>query len=251
MKLPFRHIPAERLHYLPSSDMHPADTYFHFSFAHYYDPDNLNFGVLRVLNDDAVLPHSGFDRHPHRDVEIVTYLISGELTHWDSVTQQEETLRRGDVQTVTAGTGLWHSEMNQGDEPCRLLQIWILPPKAGLPVRYQSQHFAAAERTNRLQQVVGRQASGTALPLSLHQDVNFHVAELTDTQAQVHFSLAAGRQVYINNFEGALEVEGLTTLQTRDSLEVTGPAELSFKPAEGDQAYFILIEMPEGNPLQR
>src|SRR6185369_15399291 len=103
MALQYRQIDAQSLHYLPASPMHPADTYFHFSFANYYDPDKVNFGVLRVLNDDDVLPHSGFDKHPHRDMEIVSYVVSGQLSHWDSATAVEDSLGRGQVQTVTAG----------------------------------------------------------------------------------------------------------------------------------------------------
>ncbi len=113
---------GESLHYLPASDYHPADTYFHFSFANYYDPDNMNYGVLRVVNDDNVKPHNGFGRHPHQNMEIVSYVIDGQLTHWDSATQTEETLGRGHVQAITAGNGVWHSELNKHDEWCRFLQ---------------------------------------------------------------------------------------------------------------------------------
>ncbi|HJV76084.1 MAG TPA: pirin family protein [Noviherbaspirillum sp.] len=242
MALQYRQIDAASLHYLPASAQHPADTFFHFSFANYYNPENVNFGVLRVLNDDDVLPHSGFDKHPHRDMEIVSYVVSGKLTHWDSATGITEVIGRGHAQTVTAGTGVWHSEMNNHGEPCRFLQIWILPPANGLPVRYDSHKFDAADRLNKLLYIVGNPASKDEAPLYLNQDVNFYVSELTDPHAQVSFSVQAGRQAYINNVEGVVEIDGVATLAERDALEIVGPAELRFSLAD-EKAHFIIIEM--------
>jgi len=238
----YRQIDARSLHYLPASPMHPADTFFHFSFANYYNPENINFGVLRVLNDDDVLPHSGFDKHPHRDMEIVSYVVNGQLTHWDSATNVEDTLERGHVQTVTAGTGVWHSEMNKHGESCRFLQIWIQPPGNSLPVRYENHKFEAADRLNKLVHIVGNPAKQDDVPLYLNQDVNFYASELTDLDARVSFSLQAGRQAYINNFEGTVDIDGLATLGERDALEIVGPAELTFSLAD-EQAHFIIIEM--------
>jgi len=238
----YQQIDAQALHYLPASVRHPADTYFHFSFADYYNPNNMQFGVLRVLNDDEVRPRDGFGRHPHRDMEIVSYVVKGQLTHWDSATGVEDTLQRGHVQTVTAGDGVWHSEMNLRDETCRFLQIWILPPADGLPVRYENHKFAPQERLNRLLQIVGNPGNREQVALHLNQDVNLYVSELTDLDAKVTFSLKAGRQAYINNIEGAVDIAGLATLHERDALEVVGPAELSFSLAD-EQAHFILIEM--------
>lgn len=242
MALQYRKIDAASLHYLPASGRHPADTFFHFSFADYHNPENINFGVLRVLNDDDVFPHSGFDRHPHRNMEIVSYVVSGKLTHWDSATDVEDVLQRGHVQTVTAGAGVWHSEMNNHDEHCRFLQIWILPPASGLPVRYENHKFDATQRQNKLLHIVGNPAGDGTAPLHLNQDVNLHVSELTDPAARVSFSLKAGRQAYINNIEGAVDIGGVGVLQERDALEIAGPAELTFSLADR-QAHFILIEM--------
>ncbi len=199
----YRKIDADSLHYLPASDLHPADTYFHFSFANYYNPENIRFEVLRVLNDDDVKPHSGFDKHPHRDMEIVNYVVKGKLTHWDSATDVEDVLERGHVQTVTAGTGVWHSELNKHDEWNRFLQIWILPPAEGLPVRYENHKFTPEERHNRLLQIVGNTSNKDQVPLNLNQDINMFVSEITDSDARVTYHLEAGRQAYINNFEGA------------------------------------------------
>ncbi|MDR1647240.1 MAG: pirin family protein [Zoogloeaceae bacterium] len=239
----YRKKAAAILHYLPASDMHPADTYFHFSFAHYYDPENMNYGVLRVINDDDVKPASGFDVHGHRDMEIVSYLIHGHLTHWDSATNQEQALERGHVQIITAGAGVLHSELNRHDDRCRFLQIWILPPAKNLPVRYEHHRFTDAERQNRLLHIVGSLGHKDEAPLRLNQDVNLYTSELTDANAEVRFELQAGRQAYINNFEGVVSIEGLPTLETRDSLEINGPAALKFRAWDG-HAHFIIVEMP-------
>ncbi len=244
MSIQYRKIDAEQLHYLPQSRMHPADTYFHFSFANYYNPENMQFGVLRVLNDDDVKPHDGFDKHPHQEMEIVSYVVKGKLTHLDSATDVEDTLERGHVQTVTAGDGVWHSELNKQDDWTRFLQIWILPPANGLPVRYENHKFAPDERLNRLLQIVGNPANQDEVPLHLNQDVNLYVSEITDEAARVTYSLKAGRQAYVNNFEGSVDVSGVATLDERDSMEIVGPAELEFSLA-GESAHFIMIEMPE------
>ncbi len=236
-------INAEDLHYLEASDMHPANTYFHFSFAKYYNPDNVQFGVLRVLNDDDVKPHDGFGKHPHQEMEIVSYVVKGKLTHWDSATDVDDTLERGHVQTVTAGSGVWHSELNQQDEWTRFLQIWILPPKNGLPVRYENHKFDPEERRNQLLQIVGNLSNRKQAPLHLNQDINMFVSELTGKQAQVSYTLQTGRQAYINNFEGSVAIKDHVTLNERDSLEITGPAELVFS-ATDEHAHFIIIEMP-------
>ncbi len=240
----YRKIDANQLHYLQASDHHPANTYFHFSFADYFNRDNMNFGVLRVLNDDDVTPGGGFPKHPHQDMEIVSYVVKGELTHWDSATDVEDTLKRGHVQTVTAGNGVMHSELNKHDDWTRFLQIWILPPNKGLPVRYENHKFAGEDRNNKLLQIVGNVSNKDQVPLHLNQDVNFYVSEITKKEAEVSYSLKTGRQAYINNFEGSLEIKGLPTLDERDSMEVVGPVELEFTSPQGT-AHFIIIEMPE------
>lgn len=240
----YRKIEGEDLFFTEASYQHPANTYFHFSFANYHNPDNIQFGALRVLNDDDVKPHGGFDRHPHKDMEIVSYIVKGELTHWDSVTDKEETLGRGSVQTVTAGSGLWHSELNKHDGWTRFLQIWILPPARRLPIRYDHQEYSLEERQNKLLHIVGNISNKDEVALHLNQDINMYVSEFTEEGAAVQFTLEKGRQAYVNNIEGRIEVEGMATLNERDSLEVVGPATLDFKYA-GENAHFIIIEMAE------
>lgn len=245
MKTAFEKIEHGSLHYLPASDMHPADTYFHFSFANYYDPENINFGVLRVLNDDEVRPESGFGKHPHRDMEIITYVVRGSLTHWDSATDTEEQIRAGEVQVITAGSGVVHSELNKEKERCRLLQIWIMPSAPGLPVRYDGRRFSPEERENQLLQIVGSAGQAGDVPLCVHQDVNIYVAEFTDTTSMVNFRVAPDRQAYINCIEGELHLSGagsITQLAEKDSLKVSAETELTFQAPSGT-GHFIIIEM--------
>lgn len=244
MNTNYQVIKKEDLYYLPASTMHPADTYFHFSFAGYHDPDNMNFGVLRVFNDDEVRPESGFGRHPHSDMEIVSYVVSGALTHWDSATGKEEVLKRGDVQAITAGTGVMHSEMNNHENPCRFLQIWIIPPAKGLPVRYGIRRFEHDARRNRLLHIVGNPGNRERTSLYLHQDVNLYVAELTDPGRTVDFTLKAGRQAYVNCIEGSLHISGGLEAAEQDSLKLVGQMDLTFSSPAG-QGHLMIIEMPE------
>ena len=238
----FRVKKSDDLHYLPNSNMHPSDTYFHFSFASYYDPTNMNFGLLRVLNDDAIVPHTGFDKHPHKDMQIVSYIVAGELTHWDNLTNQQETIGPGHVQVISAGSGVWHSEKNLGQEACRILQIWILPPFAGGEVRYTNKKFEPAERKNQLLHIVGNPFNKEHVPLYINSDANIYVSEITDKEAQVEFTLAPNRQAYINCIEGVVSIEGYAELDTRDSLEINQPDTLTFS-SSGSKTHFIIIEM--------
>lgn len=247
---------ASKLHYLASSSMHPANTYFHFSFANYYDPKRMGFGALRVFNDDDISPKNGFGRHPHRDMQIISYVVRGQLTHWDSVTNTQETIGRGHVQAISAGTGLWHSEMNIHDEWCRFLQIWILPEQAGGPVRYEHKAFTPEDRANKLVHIVGNPSNKTDVPLYVNTNVNLYASEVIDNQSQVEFQLKPGRQAYINCIEGdlnvALTAEGqvkakegarVETLSEKDTLEIREAQSLVFSSSTG-YGHFIIIEMP-------
>ena len=132
------------------------DSWFHFSFAEYYNPENMHYGALRVVNDDTIQPHTGFDTHPHRDMEIVTYVIDGALTHGDSM-QNVSTLKRGEIQYMSAGTGVFHSEKNNGDEILRLLQIWILPDCSGYAPQYGEVRIPWEARENMLLHIISGQ----------------------------------------------------------------------------------------------
>ncbi len=239
----FKKRPAADLHFSEAGDMHPADTYFHFSFADYYDPNNMNFGVLRVLNDDAVRPHSGFHTHPHSDMEIFSYVVDGKLTHRDSAGNLE-ILGRGHVQSISAGTGLTHSELNEEDDWCRFLQVWIMPDRRNLPIRYDFHKFSPEDRNNKLLRIISSPGNESKAPLYVCQDVNVHVSELTEKDAGVSFELDQGRQAYVFCFEGSLDINRAHALGERDSLEVVGETRIDFRLAS-DQAHFIIIEMKQ------
>ncbi|MCW8994612.1 MAG: pirin family protein, partial [Psychromonas sp.] len=196
----------------------------------------------RVLNDDEIAPHNGFDRHPHQDMQIVTYVINGKLTHWDNQTNKQETIGRGHVQAICAGTGVWHSEFNKHDEWCHLLQIWFMPPKKGGKVRYNHKQFTLPERENRLLQIVGNPSNKESVELYVNADVNVYVSELTDENALVQFKLLPGRQAYINCIEGSVNIAGYPSLDEKDSLELRETGVLNFS-LNSKHAHFMIIEM--------
>ena len=239
----YEKINAEDLHYLAASDMHPANTYFHFSFANYYDPKNMNFGVLRVLNDDDVKPDSGFHTHPHNNMEIFSYVVGGKLTHRDSA-GNHEILGRGNVQCISAGTGVTHSELNEQVDWCRFLQIWITPDATDLAVRYDLHKYSFADRKNRLLQIMSSLKNKDRAPLYVHQDINAYVSELTEKDAGISFVLDEGRQAYVYCFEGRISIGQYPSLGERDSLKIYGGTNLEFALVS-DNAHFIIIEMQQ------
>lgn len=233
---------------IPSSSLHvsrPTDwltSRFHFSFAEYYNPSNTNFGVLRVLNDDLVTARNGFPMHPHRDQEIFSYIVEGKLSHEDSE-GHAETLGRGCVQYMSAGRGVYHSEMNQHpSQTVRFLQIWISPDRKGLPVKYGSHRFEEAQRKNTLLQIISGTRSQETAPIVLSQDCNVYVSQL-DQGVTVSLDILAGRQAYMVEIEGDLSVNNDTVaLSARDAMEIVGPVSLSFT-SKSQLAHFIVIEM--------
>lgn len=208
---------------------------FHFSFADYYNPDNMNFGVLRVLNDDIIEPGTGFDTHPHRNMEIVSYVIDGELTHGDSM-GNIKTLTRGQVQYMSAGTGVLHSEFNYGDKPGRFLQIWILPDKNGYEPNYGDYEFEWDQRKNKWLHLVSRK-TGNA-PIKVNQDVNLYTLEL-HTNKEITFPVKEGRQAYLVQIEGTSYINSIS-LDTKDALEITEEF-ITIKP--NTTSHYLLIEM--------
>lgn len=209
---------------------------FHFSFAEYRDFNNMNFGVVRVLNDDVVHPKSGFDMHPHSNMEIISYVVQGEITHKDSM-GNVETLKRGEVQYMSAGTGVMHSEHNKGDEDLRLLQIWILPPVKDIKPLYGSHSYNEQDRKNKFLNIVSSQ-SGNA-QVKIHQDVNIYVSEL-EAQQSLEFSVNTNRQIYFVQIEGSSIVNELT-LEAGDALKVQ--EEKSLKISAKTASHFLFIEM--------
>jgi redox-sensitive bicupin YhaK (pirin superfamily) len=226
---------------LPKENMYLAShgwlkSRFHFSFAEYRNFDNVNFGVLRVLNDDYIQPHTGFDTHPHQDMEIVTYIINGELTHADSM-GNKESLYRGEVQYMSAGTGITHSEHNMGDEELSLFQIWILPPKKGLKPTYGSHRYTLEDREDKLLNIVSSH-DGDA-KIKLYQDVNFYVSEAKKGKT-FEFDLKDDRQIYFAQIEGTTSINEIE-LNARDAMEIVDESTLKIETVE--DSHFLFIEM--------
>ena len=170
------------------------DSRFSFSFAEYHDPAHMGFRSLRVLNEDHIAPDSGFPTHPHREMEIITYVISGALTHRDSM-GNEEALRAGMVQRMSAGTGITHSEYNASkEEPLHLIQIWILPGEPGLEPTYEDKPFPLEGRRNQLRLIGSRDARGDSV--KIHQDVELY-GGLFDDNGSHSFELGANRHAWI------------------------------------------------------
>jgi redox-sensitive bicupin YhaK (pirin superfamily) len=208
---------------------------FHFSFAEYYNPDNINFGVLRVINDDLILPKTGFDTHPHRDMEIVSYVVNGDLTHGDSMGNRNS-LTRGHVQYMSAGTGILHSEHNMGDATSRFLQIWIFPDRKNLKPNYGDHRFAWEDRKNSWLHMVSG-IDGNA-PIKIHQDANIYSLEL-EAGREISFPVKKGRQAYLVQIEGSSHINGIELLE-RDGLEII-EEEITARAAA--TSHFLLIEM--------
>lgn len=214
------------------------DSWFHFSFAEYYNPNNLRFGALRVINDDLIAPRTGFDTHPHADMEIVTYVVDGVLTHADSM-QNKRTLRRGQVQYMSAGTGVLHSEMNETDEALRLLQIWILPDRRGYTPRYGDVALLWEPRVDRWLQIASGEV-GEA-PVHLRQDMRIFAAEITETKT-LRYPLQRDRQAYLVLIEGAARI-GDISLTQRDALEIAGEETVAIEALP--TAHVLLFEMAQ------
>eukprot|EP01031_Cornospumella_fuschlensis_P033581 gene33581-40624_t len=222
---------------------------FHFSFAEYSNSRNMAFGVLRVMNDDLVQPNRGFGAHPHRDVEICTYVVEGKLTHQDSM-GTEETLGRGSIQFMTAGTGVTHSEHNLDvRSPLRFIQIWINTRQRGLKPNYGSMVGDAAAATARRNKwahlVADVQNKDVDTPIKINQDANIFVSELSGDQT-LTYTVSENRQAYFLCMEGDVELQaaGLSkeVLNRHDAAELYGPLEVQVK-AQREGAHVLVVEM--------
>ncbi|HDX9577803.1 TPA: pirin family protein [Bacillus pseudomycoides] len=211
------------------------NTHFHFSFADYYNPNNMRFGALRVINDDLVAAQTGFEMHSHRDMEIISYVVDGALTHQDSMGNRG-TIERGHVQYMSAGTGVFHSEHNLGDETLRLLQIWILPNRTGHTPNYGEFKFDWNKRENTWFHMVSPIDGGA--PIEIHQDTNLYALVLEKGQ-EIIFSVGEERQAYLVQIEGSSVVNG-ETLVMRDAAEVIAE-DIHIQAAE--TAHYLVIEM--------
>lgn len=214
------------------------DSHFHFSFAGYYNPENIQFGALRVINDDLIAPHTGFDTHPHKDMEIVTYVVDGAVTHADSM-ENKHSLSRGQVQYMSAGTGVTHSEHNLGDEMLRLLQIWILPDQSGHTPSYGDYPFALEARNDQWLPIASAfENQQSAAPIRVHADVNLY-ASIISKGNSLMFEVSANRQAYLVLIEGEAQISGVH-LSARDALEIT---EENITVNAVQNAHVLIIEM--------
>ena len=201
------------------------ESYHSFSFSEYYDEDNINFGPLRVINHDFISPSSGFPTHPHDNMEIVTYVIKGTLTHTDSMGTKKNIVKN-EVQKMTAGTGLYHSEFNYSkDEPVELIQIWIIPEKQGLSPKYSQEIIPENAAKNKLYKIVSH-ISADGL-LKINQMADIFIAEL-DEAKEIDYEGTTGDGTYVYLISGEINVND-TTLKQGDAAKVLNEKELKIR----------------------
>lgn len=214
------------------------DSYHSFSFNRYYDPAHMQYSVLRVINEDVIAPDRGFGMHPHQDMEIVTYMLSGALRHMDSL-GNGSVIRAGDVQRMTAGSGIVHSEVNaSSSEPAHLLQIWMLPEQSGLEPSYEEKHFSTEEKLNRLRLIASRDAREGSL--LVHQDVSLYASVLQQGKS-LSYMLGEDRSAYLQLARGRLDLNG-EILLAGDAAKLEQVGEVSLLAEE--DAEFLLFDMP-------
>jgi len=216
-------------------------TYHHFSFADYHNPNKMNFGPLRVFNDDAIQPGTGFDFHFHRDMEIITYVIEGELEHKDNQ-GNHGVIYPGEVQRMTAGSGIMHSEFNHSNEkPLRLLQMWVFANKKELAPSWEQRKFTKEERKNKLLPVVVAEKTQNGNALHIHQDASFYLSTLTPGSIVEH-KLDNGRKSYLFVIDGQIQAND-NLMQTRDAAMIEKENNLKIKAEKPTE--LILIDLPE------
>lgn len=213
------------------------DTHHTFSFADYYDPKHMHFRTLRVINEDRVNGGTGFDMHPHRDMEIVTYIVSGTLEHKDSMGSRGR-ISAGEVQRISAGTGILHSEYNASpEEPVHLLQIWIMPDEKGVRPQYEQKSFGSVEH-GKLRLVVSKR--GRDGSIAIHQDADIYVARLDKGNAVEH-RLAPARGCWVQLIEGEMDANG-QAIKAGDGAAVEDVDLLRLSATR--DAHFLLFDLP-------
>jgi redox-sensitive bicupin YhaK (pirin superfamily) len=230
--------------------LHKADTrghadhgwlnaYHSFSFASWYNPDRVQFGTLRVLNDDTVAAGMGFGTHPHDNMEIITIPLEGDLAHKDSM-GNTEVIKNGDVQVMSAGTGIQHSEFNpNADQRTKLLQIWVFPKVRNVEPRYQQITLSQEDRNNKLQQILSPNADDAGV--WIHQDAWFHLGKFDKDTATTYEFKKEGNGVYAFILSGTVTING-QELETRDGFGIWDTATLDIKA--NTDAEFLLMEIP-------
>ena len=226
---PFSTLGGDRLDWL--------DTRHHFSFAGYRDPERMGWGMLRVWNDDEIAPKTGFPPHPHRDMEIITYVREGAITHQDSMGNKGRT-EAGDVQVMSAGTGIRHAEYNREGEPTRIFQIWIIPDRRGGTPSWGTRPFPQQERSGNLVALASGQAGdGDALPI--RADARVLGARLEAGQ-EIEYRLGPGRHAYLVPASGAVMVNGVRVGE-RDGAAIRDEASLRLTAPDGE-AELVLVD---------
>lgn len=215
------------------------NAYHTFSFAGYFNPERHNFGVLRVLNDDTVAAGMGFGAHPHDNMEIITIPLEGDLAHKDSM-GNSATIKSGDVQVMSAGTGIRHSEFNPNDDKqTKLLQIWLFPKTENVEPRYQQITLNTDDRHNKLQQVLSPNADDQGV--WIHQDAWFHMGNFDKGVSQTYEVKKPGNGLYVFVLKGEIEIAG-QTLKTRDGLGIEDFQTLDITAKTDSE--FLLMEVP-------
>ena len=249
--LGFNHLPNTNSKIMSNSVLHRADSrgqanhgwlqsYHTFSFANYYNPERMNFGVLRVLNDDTVQAGRGFGTHPHDNMEIISIPLEGDLEHKDSM-GNVAVIRNGDVQVMSAGTGIYHSEYNKNsDKTVKFLQIWVFPNKRNVTPRYDQITLNLADRKNKLQQILSPNPDDEGV--WIYQHAWFHIGTL-DRGFETSYTLkgGAGNGVYVFVLNGDVTVNG-QALHTRDGYGIWNTEQFSLKADSA--AEVLLIEVP-------
>ncbi|ASB47979.1 pirin family protein [Alkalitalea saponilacus] len=214
-----------------------------FSFGDYYNPERTQFGVLRVLNDDYVAPGKGFGTHPHNDMEIISIPLEGDLEHKDSM-GNTSVIRKGDIQVMSAGTGVTHSEYNKNsDRPVKFMQIWIFPREKGLTPRYDQIELDDAAMENNLLQILSPNSDDAGV--WIHQDAWFHMGRLKRGYSSSYRLKKQGNGVYLFVLSGSVDVEDIE-LHERDGLGVWDSDAVSIS-VKSDRAEILIMEVPMGN----
>jgi redox-sensitive bicupin YhaK (pirin superfamily) len=216
------------------------NSYHSFSFAHYYDPSRMNFGVLRVLNDDTVAPGIGFGAHPHNNMEIISIPLEGDLQHKDSM-GNVQVIKQGDIQVLSAGTGIQHSEMNKNkDQEVKFLQIWLFPNRKNVQPRYDQLSLDQSKMKNEFLQILSPFADDDGV--WIHQNAWFHMAELDKGLSKEYNFKSDKNGLYVFLLEGSMEVDGQQLAQ-RDGLGIWDTNKVKFTSLSED-AKVLLMEVP-------
>ncbi|HRK25893.1 MAG TPA: pirin family protein [Chitinophagales bacterium] len=248
----FNHIPNTKSTLMNSSmALHKADTrghanhgwlnsYHTFSFANYYNPERMHFGVLRVLNDDTVAPAMGFNTHPHDNMEIISIPLDGDLQHKDSM-GNVQVIKKGDIQVMSAGSGITHSEFNKNrDKQVKFLQIWVFPNKKNVTPRYDQMSLNPNDRKNKLQQILSPSPNDEGV--WIHQNAWFHLGNFEKGKEAAYKVKAAANGVYAFVINGSFTLNG-QTLQTRDGLGLWNTPEINLTALTND-AEILLMDVP-------